>query len=80
MRALLFLRRRECGSRHGRASAVRFPEGDPGFYGAVCEGKKPLALDTGETCADRAEAKKRLYDAGLSHGLFRTCAGPEAEY
>ena len=26
---------------------MRFPEGDPGFYGAVCEGKKPLALDTG---------------------------------
>ena len=43
---------------HGRDSDVRFPEGNPGFYGAVCEGEKPLALDTGETCADRAEAKK----------------------
>ena len=65
----MFLRRRECGSRHGRDSDVRFPEGDPGFYGAVCEGKKPLALDTGETCADR-RGEKDLLMMRLSHGLL----------
>ncbi len=74
------LRRRECGSRHGRDSDVRFPEGNPGFYGAVCEGKSRWRSIPAKRAPTGRRAKKDFYDAGLSHGLFRICAGPEAEY
>ena len=80
MRALLFYAAGNVDHDMAEIPMCDFRKAILDFMARFVKGKKPLALDTGETCADRAESEKRLYDAGLSHGLFRICAGPEAEY